>query len=211
MIIKVCGMRDPDNIRTVEGLNLDWMGFIFYPGSKRYVADSETIIQSIRQCKKKKVGVFVNTESPDILEKAALYQLDILQLHGEESPAQCSFLRDRHFQIMKAFSIGTKEDLANVSIYEEVVDYFLFDTKCDGYGGSGKQFDWSVLDTYSGNTPFLLSGGISPDSVADLMRFEHPQMLGLDVNSGFEIAPALKDTKKLQVFIDKLKNRNTII
>lgn len=197
-------MREPDNIRAIEGLDLDWMGFIFYPQSKRYVSDDDVIIRSIRQSKKKKVGVFVNEETSEILEKAKLYHLDMLQLHGKESIAQCQILKDSQFQIIKAFSIETKEDLKNVSNYEDVVDNFLFDTKCEGHGGSGRHFDWSILHAYQGNIPFLLSGGISPDSISGLLQFQHPKMLGIDVNSGFEIAPALKDAGKIQEFIKQI-------
>lgn len=205
MIVKVCGMRDPENIMAVEQLEPDWMGFVFYPKSKRYVSDKEEkTIQAIRQCKKKKIGVFVNAETDEILKKADVFQLNMLQLHGEEPVSQCRVLKEKHFQVMKAFSIETVNDLRLVHEYKDVVDYFLFDTKCEGYGGSGKQFNWSVLDAYKENIPFLLSGGISLDSISDLQQFQHFQMQGVDVNSGFEIAPALKDIQKLTAFIKKL-------
>lgn len=208
MIIKVCGMRDPENIMAVEQLEPDWMGFIFYPKSKRYVSDKEEkSMQAIRQCSPKKVGVFVNAGTDEILEKAGIFELNILQLHGEEPVSQCEVLKEKHFQIVKAFSIETIDDLKLVHVYRDVVDYFLFDTKCEGYGGSGKQFNWLILDKYKENIPFLLSGGISPDSISDLLQFQHPQLLGVDVNSGFEIDPALKDIQKLKTFIKQLKKQ----
>lgn len=205
MILKVCGMRDPENIRAVQQLAIDWMGFIFYPESKRYVFEDEIVADTIRQCKKEKVGVFVNADPEEILKKASLFELDILQLHGKESVSECKMLKDRHYKVIKAFSVETVNDLNSVHEYEGVVDYFLFDTKCEGYGGSGKRFDWSVLHAYRGNVPFLLSGGISLDSLLDIEQFQHPQMAGIDVNSGFELAPALKDIAKLQAFVERFE------
>ena len=208
MIIKVCGMRDPENIRAVEQLDVDWMGFIFYPESKRYVSDEEEVIQAICQCRKKKVGVFVNAETDEMREKGATFQLDMLQLHGEEPAEQCNQLRQDGFQVIKAFSIATADDLKQVDAYKEVVDYILFDTKCAGYGGSGERFDWSVLCEYQGKVPFLLSGGISADHLSDFQQFCHSQMIGVDVNSGFEIAPAVKDAKALRAFVQQVRNSN---
>jgi phosphoribosylanthranilate isomerase len=208
-------MRNPENIRDAATLDLDWMGFICYEKSKRYVSvNEEKCIQAIRACRKTKVGVFVNAHMNEIVEKAALFQLDLLQLHGQESVSQCEKLKNRSFRIIKAFSIETVRDLKKVHAYKDAADYLLFDTKCEGYGGSGKRFDWSVLDAYEGNIPFLLSGGISPDSLPDLLQLQHPRMLGIDLNSGFENAPACKDTGKLKLFIEQLKshhqnNRNT--
>jgi len=202
MILKVCGMRDPENIRAIEQLAIDWMGFIFYPKSKRYVADKdEAVVKAIHQCRKEKVGVFVNAEPGEICKIASLFRLNLLQLHGNESAAQCQLLKDKQFKVIKAFSVETKDDLEKVHAYEEVVDFFLFDTKCEGYGGSGKRFDWSVLQAYQGNTPFLLSGGITLDSLLDIEQFQHPQMIGVDVNSGFEVSPAIKDVTKLRTFV----------
>lgn len=211
MIIKVCGMRNPENIRAVEQLNMDWMGFIFYPQSKRYVPDNETLVHSIRQCKKIKVGVFVNTETDEILEKAAIYQLDMIQLHGKETVSQCRKLKEHHYQVIKAFSIESAVDLKMTHAYKDVVDFFLFDTKCEGYGGSGKRFDWSVLEAYREDIPFLLSGGISLDQITDINRFQHDQMKGIDVNSGVEIEPALKDIEKLHDLITQLKKNSFTI
>ena len=118
---------------------------------------------------------------------------------------------NRGYAIIKAFSIATEEDLTPVADYEDRADYFLFDTKCSSYGGSGKQFDWSVLSAYKGQTPFLLSGGINPDSAEALRNFSHPKLAGIDLNSGFETSPGMKDVEKLKTFIDKIKNKKTDI
>ena len=210
MIIKVCGMREPENVRQVAGLNIHWIGFIFYNKSPRSVDKGQLTVNnfncplSIVHCPLKRVGVFVNATVEQMLEAVINYKLDYLQLHGNETPELCYSLQKRGISLIKAFSIETKEDLKKVSDYEGRVDFFLFDTKCAGYGGSGKSFDWSVLANYTGDTPFILSGGINPDSVAAIKSFTHPQLAGIDLNSGFEIEPGLKDIDKLNTFIQKL-------
>ena len=212
MIIKVCGMREPENIRQVAELNINWMGFIFYPKSPRSVdngqltADSFNCPLSTVNCQLKKVGVFVNATVEQMIEATTNYKLDYLQLHGDETPELCYSLQKRGISLIKAFSIETKEDLEKVYDYEGRVDYFLFDTKCAEYGGSGRSFDWSVLDNYKGNTPFILSGGINPNSVTAIKSFKHPQLAGIDLNSGFEIEPGLKDIDKLKVFCDQINH-----
>lgn len=219
MLIKVCGMREPENIRQVAETGIDWMGFIFYAQSPRRLGsdDSEQQLSSfISQLatgnwQLKKVGVFVNATPEEMMNTAARYRLDYLQLHGNESPDICYTLHKRGYAIIKAFSIATEEDLKPVADYEGRADYFLFDTKCSSYGGSGKQFDWSVLSAYKGQTPFLLSGGINPDSVEALRNFSHPKLAGIDLNNGFETSPGMKDAEKLKTFIDKIKNKKTDI
>jgi phosphoribosylanthranilate isomerase len=140
-----------------------------------------------------------------MMEKAAAYSLDYLQLHGNESPDLCHTLQKRGYALIKAFPIATEDDLQQTAAYEGRVDYFLFDTKCAGYGGSGKSFDWSVLHTYQGDTPFLLSGGIRPDSLDAIRRFSHPRCAGIDLNSGFETEPGLKDVALLKEFIQAIR------
>jgi phosphoribosylanthranilate isomerase len=227
MIIKVCGMKHPDNIRQVSALGVDWIGFIFWPSSKRQLKvesgklkvitdklqmgtnnfqQKENFQLSTFNFQLKKVGVFVNASIEEMMEKATEYGLDYLQLHGDESPDLCYALQKRGIALIKAFSIATEEDLAQTSEYEGRVDYFLFDTKCEGYGGSGKSFDWSVLHAYKGETPFLLSGGLRPESLEALRRFSHPRLAGIDLNSGFEIEPGLKDIEKLKEFISEIRN-----
>lgn len=198
-------MRESENIRQVAELGIDWMGFIFYERSPRQFDMADSGQLGTVYSRPKKVGVFVNATPEEMMEKVRFYQLDFLQLHGDESADICYTLQKRGYSIIKAFSIATKEDLVKTRKYEGKVDYFLFDTKCTGYGGSGKSFDWSVLAAYNGETPFLLSGGINPDSLEAIRTFRHPRLAGIDLNSGFEVSPGLKDTGKLKTFIDELK------
>ena len=208
MLIKVCGMREPENIRRVAEVGADWMGFIFYARSPRFVGslspDEISKEKAVRE-PPVRVGVFVDATPEYMMEMGNKYALGYLQLHGNESPDTCYALQKRGYAVIKAFSIADKEDLKLTADYEGRADYFLFDTKCNGYGGSGKQFDWSVLTAYKGQTPFLLSGGINPDSVEAIRNFHHPKLAGLDLNSGFETAPGMKDAEKLKIFIDKIK------
>ncbi len=194
-MIKVCGMRNAENIRAVEALGVDWIGFIFWKNSKRYVSG----IPEYMPTKSKRVGVFVDAETDDILKHVEDYRLDFVQLHGHESKEDIQRLHG--LRLIKAISIGCREDLANYQKYEGLVDYFLFDTKCKTIGGSGEQFDWTVLNDYHGETPFLLSGGIGPDDKQRLSTFHHEQCIGIDLNSRFEIEPGIKDIQKLKHFI----------
>ena len=206
MIIKVCGMREPQNIREVAALAINWIGFIFYERSKRFVerCPTEQQVTDSEQLSPKKVGVFVNATIESMIEKASAYKLDYLQLHGNESPEDCHTLQKRGYSLIKAFPIATKEDFEKTREYEGRVDYFLFDTRCEGYGGSGKRFDWSILTGYKGETPFLLSGGIRPENAEAIRNFRHPRLAGIDLNSGFEIEPGLKDIDKLKNFIQQI-------
>lgn len=200
MIIKVCGMRDPDNIRAVEALGIDWMGFIFWPGSSRYVSRRPAYLPE----KTKKVGVFVDASIDEVLQHTADYRLDIIQLHGSEDAAYIRRLKQEYGEglvVMKAISVRNAGDVAAYKAYEDCVDYFLFDNKCQTVGGSGQQFDWSVLDAYKGRRPFLLSGGIGPDSTDSIRAFHHPRLAGIDLNSRFERTPAIKDISKLKQFL----------
>ena len=199
-------MRDADNIREVEALGIDYMGFIFWPKSSRYVSEMPAYLPT----KCKRVGVFVDASIGDVMTIAEQYQLDLIQLHGQESPSYITQLRphlsllNSKISIIKALNIATTADLANAKQYEGIVDYLLFDTKGKSVGGNGEKFDWSVLSAYTGNTPFLLSGGIGPDDAERVKAFNHPKCIGIDLNSKFEISPALKDVNKLQEFIKEL-------
>lgn len=203
MIIKVCGMREPENIRAIEQTGTDWMGFIFFPRSARYVAHCPEYLPE--QCRR--IGVFVNESTENILLKAKEYGLHYIQLHGKETPEQCRKLKTAGLGVIKVFSIAGERDLQPIISYEGLCDYFLFDTACSGYGGSGKTFHWEILQAYQGETPFLLSGGIHPDSLSALLQFKHKQWAGIDLNSGFETAPALKDAASIHTFIKQLKQK----
>lgn len=199
-LTKVCGMREAENIREVEALGIDMMGFIFWKPSSRYVDKCPTYLPT--QCKR--VGVFVDEEPQQILQTAETFRLDFIQLHGHESP---QFIRQLlgmcgdAYSIIKAFTIADSADFDNTTAYEGLAKYFLFDTKAQLAGGNGMKFDWSLLSAYQGQTPFLLSGGIGPNDAALLKAFTHPQCIGIDLNSRFEVAPGLKDINKIRTFI----------
>ena len=199
MIIKVCGMRDAQNIRDIESLGVDWIGMIFWPKSKRYVAE----VPSYLPGHLKKVGVFVDSTLDDILQHISDYQLDIIQLHGQESPDFAKALKPH--TIIKAFNIEKADDLLQTEKYEGIADYFLFDTKGKMVGGNGQKFDWSVLTAYQGKTPFLLSGGIGPEDVESVKSFRHPRCIGIDLNSRFESEPGFKDINQLKTFINNIR------
>jgi phosphoribosylanthranilate isomerase len=202
LTLKVCGMRDPENIRAVEALGIQWMGFIFWPGSKRYVSERPSYLPT----KCKRVGVFVDADISEVVQKVEEYALDLIQLHGSESPDYISQFKNllaahRPLSIIKAFNIATLADLEQTHAYENIVDYFLFDTKGKSVGGNGEQFDWQVLDHYHGPTPYLLSGGIGPDDVHRVRAFSHPLLAGIDLNSRFETSPGVKDIESLHRFL----------
>ena len=199
MMIKVCGMRDAQNIRDVESLGVDWIGMIFWPKSKRYVAE----VPSYLPKHLKKVGVFVDSTLDDILQHISDYQLDIIQLHGQESPDFAKALKPH--TIIKAFNIEKADDLLQTEKYESIADYFLFDTKGKMVGGNGEKFDWSVLTAYQGKTPFLLSGGIGPEDTESVKSFHHPRCIGIDLNSRFESEPGFKDINQLKTFINNIR------
>ena len=206
-IIKVCGMREPDNIRDVAALGVDWIGMIFWPGSPRCVAAPPDCPPGGPA----RVGVFVDATADDIAAHVADYGLSLVQLHGQEPPAFVAGLRrvlGPSVGVVKAVSVSSRADVAVCRQYEPYVDYFLFDTRCPTVGGSGRQFDWSVLAAYEGARPFLLSGGIGPDDAARVARFSHPRCAGIDVNSRFETAPARKDVAALERFLKSLSPKN---
>jgi phosphoribosylanthranilate isomerase len=219
MIVKVCGLRDGENIRQVAELGVDWIGMIFWEKSPRNV----TMIPShagilpdramdMGDFKAKRVGVFVDEMPQSIITRVVNFKLDLIQLHGKETPTLIRNLRRTldpdirsGIQVIKAISVSCREDIAAYKNYADCVDYFLFDTKCPTVGGSGNQFDWSVLEAYDGDIPFLLSGGIGPDDAERIKAFHHPKCIGIDLNSRFEIEPALKDINKLKEFLEKVK------
>lgn len=191
-------MRNAENIRKVEAMGIDLMGFIFWPKSKRYVSERPSYLPT--NCKR--VGVFVDEDIEQVKRIADEYELDFIQLHGHESPEYIRLLDNR--KIIKAFNIATTGDFALTEAYGGVANYFLFDTKGKSIGGNGEKFDWSSLSAYDGNTPFLISGGIGPDDADLLKTFHHPKCIGIDLNSRFEITPGIKDIYKLKQFIEQL-------
>lgn len=197
-------MRDPENIRAVEEkVRPDMMGFIFWKGSKRYVSEVPSYLP---ECTR--VGVFVNPTKEEVLQKATDFGLNAIQLHGQETPDFCQRIKQAtRLPLIKAISIGEGDSsrfAIHSSLYEEVADLFLFDTKCKCVGGSGEQFNWDILQHYEGDTPFLLSGGIGPGDEKKVRQWRHPRWVGIDLNSRFETAPAYKDAEALTSFTRSL-------
>ncbi len=211
-------MRDADNIRDISALGVDMIGLIFYPPSPRYVQQFSSgagIIPDYAPDMGKtplRVGVFVDDMPQNIVTRVYNYKLDYIQLHGNEPRETLENLRatidpdiNPNIKIIKAISVSSAEDIKKYKEYVGAADLFLFDTKCKTVGGSGEQFDWQVLLAYDGDVPFLLSGGIGPDDAERVKNFHHPKCIGIDLNSKFEIEPALKDVEKLKQFLVKVK------
>lgn len=211
-------MRDADNIRDISALGVDMIGLIFYPPSPRYVQQFSSgagIIPDYAPDMGKtplRVGVFVDDMPQNIVTRVYNYKLDYIQLHGNEPRETLENLRATidpdikpNIKIIKAISVSSAEDINKYKEYVGAADLFLFDTKCKTVGGSGEQFDWQVLQAYDGAVPFLLSGGIGPDDAERIRNFHHPKCIGIDLNSKFEIEPALKDVEKLKQFLVKVK------
>lgn len=190
-------MRDTENIREAEALGINLMGFIFWPKSSRFVSERPAYLPN----RVKRVGVFVNEDIETVKSLSDEYNLDYIQLHGHESP---EYVAQMERPVIKAISVNDRNDIATYKAYEDVVEYFLFDTKCLSVGGSGKQFDWSILSAYDGKKPFLLSGGIGPDDAEKVKNIRHPKCVGIDLNSRFEITPGIKDINKLKQFLEQL-------
>lgn len=204
--LKICGLKFPHNLKKVAMLKPDYMGFIFYKKSRRYMEDT-LAPQDLRTLPKKikKVGVFVDADIDHVLRAAKAYRLDLLQLHGNESPEQCRLLKAEGFNIIKVFSIGEEAfDFTQLEPYKAHVHYFLFDTKGKQPGGNGITFDWSKLRQYDNEIPFFLSGGVSMDNIQQLSALAYFNLHAVDVNSQFEIEPGIKDINKLQRLKDKL-------
>jgi phosphoribosylanthranilate isomerase len=211
--LKICGMREPENMSRIVALQPDYLGLIFFEGSQRNVVGE--IFQADQKIKK--TGVFVNASEENILEKIKKYQLSALQLHGEESPEFINNLKQKiseEIELIKVFSIGNEFDFEKLQPYEGVVDYFLFDTLGKSKGGNGIRFNWEVLEDYPSTTPLFLSGGIGPDDAVAVKELYHTfqkrqkeeLFYGIDVNSKFETAPAVKDAEALKTFRERLYN-----
>lgn len=203
MNIKVCGITELKQLQQLDGLDIDFAGLIFYKESPRYVGDK----LPGKEVKKadfdlKKVGVFVNPELIDVLDAIDEYGLEVVQLHGDESPEMCDDLSGE-VEVIKAFRITGDENIDElVAPYDSVCDYYLFDTGGlkESIGGTGKQFDWSILTKAKIEKPFFLSGGIGVSDAAKIKSFKHPDFFGVDINSLFETEPGVKDMSKVLQF-----------
>jgi len=197
MNIKVCGITQLKQLQQLDGLNIDFAGFIFHKDSPRYAGDkiSKEQLQST-DFDVKKVGVFVNASYEEIMQTVEDYGLDVVQLHGDETPELCEQLSEE-VEVIKAFAVGDGAVPLDemVADYDEVCDYYLFDTasKNGVGGGTGQQFDWKLVSKSKIEKPFFLSGGIGVDDAAKIKSFKHPDYFGIDVNSKFEKSPGVKD------------------
>ena len=198
-------MREPHNITLVAELQPDYMGFIFYAPSPRFV--HTLAIESVQHLPEtvEKVGVFVNETLEKVVRIAAMYTLRTIQLHGNETPTYCATLQDHGFTVLKAFAIATEEDIHSISLYKNFIDMAVLDTKGKNLGGNGIVFDWNLLESYTVELPFLLSGGISLANIATLLAIKHPNLCGIDVNSKFEIEAGMKDIPALKELFSKVK------
>ncbi len=216
MNIKVCGITEMKQLQQLDGLDIDFAGLIFYKESPRYIGDkiSKTELKSA-DFDLKKVGVFVNPEMIDVLDAIDDYGLDAVQLHGDESPEMCEDLSSE-VEVIKAFRVTDGADIDKlVAPYDAVCDYYLFDTGgytsplavglVGAFGGTGKQFDWSILAKAKIEKPFFLSGGIGADDASKVKAFKHPDFFGVDINSLFEKEPGVKDMGKVLNFRQGLK------
>lgn len=208
--MKICGMLHPDNMLEVAALGPDYLGFIFFKGSKRYAGGLDPEVVKALPQGIQRTGVFVNEEAETVLDLVLVYGLNAVQLHGAESPEYCWDLAQSvkaiqpECKLIKAFGVNADFDFQQLEAYQGRVDYFLFDTQTPAHGGSGKKFDWGLLDKYSLDVPYFLSGGIGPESVEELNKISDPRCYAIDVNSRFELEPGLKDAGKLIEFINRL-------
>lgn len=220
MKIKVCGMRESENIQSLIALEPDFIGFIFYNKSKRFVSDFPQVEIPLYI---KKVGVFVNESIDNIFQTVTKFSLDFVQLHGNETPEYIKELQKKcnvvsssnyfseSFQlgIIKAFSVDENFDFGLTQQFENTCDYFIFDTKGGNYGGNGIKFNWEILKKYKGEVPFLLSGGISKNDSEAILSFlskqESEKCIGLDINSGFELNPGVKNIEDIKEFKQNLE------
>ena len=209
-------MRETYNITGLRQLPVDFIGLIFYEKSPRFLEEKDidlnylkVPIQRFENTNEyiRKVGVFVDAESNYILSKVEEYNLDYVQLHGNENIFYCEKLKKAGLKIIKAFSVDKHFSFTNTEAYQYYCDYFLFDTKGENPGGNGLAFDWSILDNYKGDTPFFLSGGINPKMDERIKSFYHPKLFGVDLNSGFEIEPGFKDIDLVATFVNSIKSQ----
>ena len=204
MEIKVCGIRTRQNLSYLNQADVEMIGLIFFERSKRFVEQGDVNFNDLKSVSKKKVGVFVNASEAYVKAKIAEYGLHAIQLHGEESPAYCKVFKGT-VEVIKAFSVSDKLP-NNIGVYLGAIDRVLFDTKGVDYGGNGIKFDWQILESYDFGIPFMVSGGIGPNDVEAIKNIKNPEMVGVDVNSKFELEPGLKNEAVLEKFIKEIKN-----
>jgi phosphoribosylanthranilate isomerase len=206
-------MKNPENIACLAKLNPDYLGLIFYQASKRFVSNPDTLVLNSLPSSIKLTGVFVDENLEEVLKLAQKYNLSAIQLHGSESVAYCQHLKNelsksmpsKNMELLKAFGLATSFDFGLLKPFNDTVDYFLFDTKTTEYGGSGLTFDWRILEGYSEEKPFFLSGGLSPENIQEVLNLDLKHLFGLDLNSKFEIEPGLKDLESIKIAFDLIR------
>ena len=205
MQFKVCGITSIEQATALQAMGVHYIGFIFYPASKRYVLEKLSLadLASFKPVGVKKVGVFVNEPLDQLLQIVASAELDMVQLHGDETPAYCEAVRQK-VQTIKVFRVGAS--VPDFAAYEDAVDYFLFDTDSALYGGTGQHFNWELIKGSTIPKPYFLSGGIGPNDIQGVQVMEKTKagksLLALDINSQFELAPGMKDLEKIKIFIN---------
>jgi phosphoribosylanthranilate isomerase len=208
MKVKVCGMKTPENIQALAKLDIDYMGFIFYKKSPRFAEIPVVLPEHIQ-----KVGVFVNESTEKILEKVESFGLNIVQLHGHETPEFCEELNQAlakaghvEVKLWKVFSIKSASDFEGIETYSFYVNGYLLDTKGQYRGGNGEKFDWQLLGKQNFSKPVILSGGIGPEDAEQVSQLYREGLIsGVDVNSGFEVEPGLKNITLVQEFLQNLR------
>ncbi len=206
MKVKICGITNSNNLLEILDLKPDFMGFIFYPASPRYVIDKLSPDELVEIPKSiKRTGVFVNSDLYTIEGVYWKYNLDFVQLHGDESSATCRQLSSSGLNIIKAFRLDKDFDFNILMDYIPYCKFFLFDTNSPEYGGSGKKFNWEILKKYDSGHPFILSGGIGPFDAEEILSINHPSLYGIDLNSRFEISAGVKDVEKLRIFLKSIR------
>jgi phosphoribosylanthranilate isomerase len=212
LFIKVCGIRVPENRESLEQLPVDYFGFIFYPGSPRYVGNLEPDdLKLLLSTARFRTGVFVDAPAGEVISTALQHHLSHVQLHGTETPADCEKIRRAGFKVIRSFSVHPEFDFNVCEPFTLVCDLFLFDTKGKEPGGTGKKFNCDILENYRSEVPFFLSGGIAPGDEAAIAAFRHPMLYGIDLNSGFEDAPGIKNFGKVNFFMEKLSENLKLI
>jgi phosphoribosylanthranilate isomerase len=202
--IKVCGMRNPHNITDVDALNPNYIGMIFYAESPRNMDKNP---DAIPETKAKKVGVFVDADMETIIKKAREFKFNIVQLHGNESPDTCAELTELGYKVFKAFKINDESTVSEIEPYKDKCEAFLFDTKTDKPGGSGRKFNWDKLNELGEVSKFFLSGGIGIGDAETILELKHKNLIGVDINSKFELEPGLKDDTLIRLFIESVQNQ----
>ena len=201
--IKICGMKESANIEAVSALAPDYLGFIFYEHTPRFVGREFNLPEIPLSIKR--VGVFVNESIVEILNKVKRYRLDFVQLHGDESVGLCNKLNHEGISVIKVFRISDDFDFKTTEEFEDVSEFFMFDTRGKLYGGNAERFNWRVLTKFSQKVPFFLSGGIGPESIEEILQLKNLNLHAIDVNSGVEQSPGMKDLNKVSLIINKVR------